>query len=476
MPAPTDATSLRRLVWLAVAAQLLLVLAGLRHHLVWGESERWPWLLPLLNAGEAACVVGFAALSGIAWWRGMRLVDGAGLSPRRLVLLSLPILFAAVLVPPFLSMDPIDYVVRGRVMALHGGNPYVQVATDFPGDPLLVYGDQAWKSFPNPYGPIVANVQAGVAWLAHRFGFLPSLGELIVGITLFKLLFPGCLVATALLARGVAARLLPGSEDRALLAILWNPVLVSEGVANAHNEPLLVLATMGAVAAAVAGRAGTAAFALALAVGSKFVRVLLGPVFVVHPVRQRRTAALAAGVAASGALALLFWWQFFRDEGSLDFLRRQTAQNSPSVVWLVQHLFAIDDVGRGLWPARGIAVLVALVAAVQVWRRPGARPFVVAAGVTMLVLMLLGFSQHGPWYHLWWLPLALVLGRGYVFRVACHVSVLAPLAHVGWAYTRAYEAPWHWLGLAGWLFVPLPAAVRWPAARPGVSPPAADPS
>ena len=47
MPPSNETSSLRRLVWFAVGAQLLLVAAGLRHHLVWGESERWPWLLPL---------------------------------------------------------------------------------------------------------------------------------------------------------------------------------------------------------------------------------------------------------------------------------------------------------------------------------------------------------------------------------------------------------------------------------------------
>lgn len=465
MPSPTDATSLRRLAWLAVGAQVLLIAAGLRHHLVWGESERWPWLLPLLNAGEGGSLIGFALLGGIAWWRGMRAVDGAALPVRRLVLLSLPILGAAILVPPFLTMDPIDYVVRGRVLSLHGGNPYVQVASDFPADPFLAYGDRAWKSFPLPYGPIVANVQGAIAWLAHRFEFLPRPGELIVALTLFKLLFAGCLLGTALLARGVAERVLPGSGDRALLAILWNPVLLGEGVANAHNEPLLVLATMGAVAAAVAGRAGAAVFTLAIAVGTKFVPALLGPLLLVHAARHRRLLAFVSGVAACVLLAALFWWQFFRAEGSLGFLGKQTAQNMPSIAWLVQRLLGVDDVAVVLWPARGIAVITAGFAAVQVWQRPDARTFVAAAATTMLVLMLLGFSQHGCWYHLWWLPLALVLGRGYLFRAACLVSVIAPVSHIGWACTRSYEPPWDWIGLALSLLLPLLGALWWPSDR-----------
>lgn len=461
MSPSTTVLPMRRLAWCAVVAQLLLVAAGLRHHLVWGESERWPFLLPLLNAGEAACLVGFVLLGGFAWWRGMRTVESERLPLRRLVLLSVPILLAAVLVPPFLSMDPIDYVVRGRVLAIHGANPYVQVANDFPQDPFLAYGDAPWKGFPLPYGPIVADLQGALAWLAHWFRFLPGPGELIVAITLFKLVFASCLLGAALFARKIAALVAPGSEHRCFLAVLWNPLLLNECVANAHNEPLMLLAMMVALWAALRSRAATAAFALGVAALTKFVPVLLGPLLLVQAAKQRRLPAFAGGVLLTALLALVFWWQFFRAEGSLGFLQRQSQQNAASLLWGVQRLFGLEDARGLLWVGRSVVVAVAGIGAVQVWRRPEPRVLLLAAAAAMLSMVACGLSLHGPWYHVWWLPFALLTARGYLFRAACLVSVSAPFGYLVWVTTRRLDEPSQWLMVTMSLLVPLLGAPLW---------------
>lgn len=469
MSPSTEASILRRLVWFAVCAQLLLVAAGLRHHLVWGESARWPWLLPLLNAGEALAVVGFVGLGGFAWWRGMRAVDHERPPLRRLVLLSVPILVAAILVPPFLSMDPIDYVVRGRVLAIHGANPYVQVGNDFPDDPFLAYGDAPWKGFPLPYGPIVANLQGLLAWIAHWFRFLPGPGELIVAITLFKLVFASCLLGAALVAHRIAAVVAPGSEGRCFVGVLWNPLLLNECVANAHNEPLLLLLLLLAVGASLQSRAGTAAVALGLGVLTKIVPILLGPLLLVQAVKQRRVPAFAAGVAVAGALAAMSWWQFFRADGSLDFLRRQSSQNAASLLWSLQQLLGIDDARGLLWAGRVLVVAVVGVGAVRLWQRPEPRVLLLAAAATMLTLVACGLTLHGPWYHVWWLPFALLTGRGFLFRAACIVSVSAPLGYLVWAAARRHDDASQWLTVTMGLLVPMLGALPWRGARGDVS-------
>ncbi|MBL8728496.1 MAG: DUF2029 domain-containing protein [Planctomycetes bacterium] len=461
MPPSNETSSLRRLVWFAVGAQLLLVAAGLRHHLVWGESERWPWLLPLLNAGEALAVAGFVGLGGFAWWRGMGAVGRERLPLRRLVLLSVPILVAAILVPPFLSMDPIDYVVRGRVLAIHGANPYVQVANDFPDDPFLAYGDAPWKGFPLPYGPIIANLQGLLAWLAHGFAFLPRPGELIVAITLFKLVFASCLLGAALVARRIAAQIAPGSADRCFVAVLWNPLLLNECVANAHNEPVLLLLMLLAVAASMQARAGTAAVALGLGVLTKIVPILLSPLLLVQAARHRRLAALLGGAAVAGALAALSWWQFFRAEGSLDFLRRQSSQNAASLLWSLQQLLGIDDARGLLWAGRALVVAVVVGGAVRLWRRPEPRVLLLATAATMLTLVVCGLTLHGPWYHVWWVPFALLTGRGFLFRAACIVSITAPLGYLVWAAARRHDDVSQWLTVTMGLLLPLLGAACW---------------
>ncbi|MEO6594497.1 MAG: hypothetical protein ABIP94_07070, partial [Planctomycetota bacterium] len=174
---------------------LLLVVAGVRHRLFWGESQHLPFSLRLLlDALETACLVGFAWLGARAWLRGMAAVRNASPGPARLIAMSVPLLGIAILVPPFLTTDITDYVMRGRLMAVHGANPYVQVAADFPDDAFLAFGDAAWKQFPLPYGPLVADLQACIAWFAHLFAFLPPLVEFLFAVVVFKLVFATCLV------------------------------------------------------------------------------------------------------------------------------------------------------------------------------------------------------------------------------------------------------------------------------------------
>ena len=475
MPAPIEPVRLRRLAWLATAALLLLAAGGVRHHLVWGESERWPWLLPLLNAFEAGSVAGFTVLGGLAGWRGVRIAaterlgaGGRGLGTaaadrragRRVVGVGLPILAAAILVPPFLSMDPIDYVVRGRVVTLHGGNPYVDVPSTFADDPFLGYGDAPWKDFPLPYGPVVADLQGLVAWFANRFAFLPEPGELVVAIALFKLVFAGSLLGAAVVARAIVRRLAPGSESRAFVAVLWNPLLLNECVAQCHNEALLLLTVLGAVGALLAHRAGTAALVLGVGVLVKFVPLLLGPHLLAVAVRQRRLGAFALGVGGAAALAAMYWWQYFRVDGAFDFLSRQSAQNASSVLWGLQQLLGVEA-RTVLLPGRVLVVVAALVAVWQVWRRPEPRVLLTAVAATMLTLVACGLTLHGPWYHVWWLPFALLLGSGYLFRAACIASVSAPLGYLVWAFARRHDEPSQWLTLALGMLVPLLGALLW---------------
>lgn len=449
--------ALRRLALRSALGFALLVAAGFRHHLVWGESSRWPWLLPLLNAGEAACLVGFVLLAGTAWWRGMAAVGREPATTNAILRCSVPILCAAIVVPCFLSADPIDYVVRGRILALHGANPYVHVATEFPGDPFVAFGDRPWKDMPLPYGPIVAWLQAGVAWLAHQLP-LPPVGELIAALALFKLLFAAALLVAAVVLRGVAERIAAGSGARAMVAIVWNPLLLLECVATAHNEPLVLLSLAVAIAAALADRFGAGAFALGAGALTKIVPALLGPLWLVLAIRRRRLPSLLLGVAALLPVGAIAYWQFFRDPESLSVFRRQAGLEGGSVFWVVQRMLGVPverlvAIGRA-----GVLVWLGW-CAFRLWRRPEPRQLLVASASALMGLAVLGAPLFGPWYHVWWVPLALLLGSGYPYRAAIATSVVAPLGYFVYAGWRRYDDPAAWLG-ATCIAVPFVIALR----------------
>jgi hypothetical protein len=473
MAASNDAPSLPRAARTGALALLLLVIAGLRHHLVWGESQHLPFSLrPFLDAFETGCLLGFAWLGARAWMHGMRAVAAAPAGARRLVVASLPLLALAIAVPPFLTTDITDYVMRGRILGLHGANPYLQVAADFPQDPFVAFGDSPWKAFPLPYGPIVADVQGAVAWIAHLFSFLPPLGELVVAIVLLKVVFAVCLVGSALIARGVWARVRPGEQDVAFVCLLWNPLLLNEALAQAHNESLVLLPTMLAVGASVSGRAGRGAFALGLAVLTKIVPVLLGLPLLAAAVRQRRVAAWAIGAGAALLVFAFYWWRFFTEPGSLEFLRRQNAMTGPGVVWALSVLAGVT-VGSALVAGRAVLLGLVLAAAALVWRRDDAKVLLAACATIMASLVCFGLGSFAPWYHVWWVPLALLVDGGYVRRFAWFASVAAAPSYVVWTATRTLDTAHQVTQIGLSLAVPAVAALflRPPGGRPQTAPP-----
>jgi hypothetical protein len=467
-------TSLRRcVVWGVVACSLLLA-GGLRHHLVWGESAARPWQLPLLNGAETACLVGFVALAGRSWWRGMQLARDQQPTLAVLMRLSWPLLLAAIVVPPFLTSDPIDYVVRGRVLAVHGANPYVVTAAQFAGDPFLAFGDRAWKDFPLPYGPVVANVQAAVAWLADRLP-VPLLGQLIAALLLLKVLFAGCVLGSAWLLARVVAPLRPGAAAPTFVAIAWNPLLLGEGVANAHNEPLVLLCLAIAAAALARGRVATGLVALGLGALTKVVPVVLGPVWLVHAVRQRALAAIGIAALVLAGFAAVFWWQFFHDPQAFDVLARQAGLHGASLWWALDRLFGT---GLPLWLWLGRAIVIAVIGAqcVAMWRRPTVDQALRSGAVGLAAVAIAGPALFGVWYHIWWLPFALAIGHGYVHRLALVASVTSMLGHVVWTGWRRYDDSSMAAIVVAAIVVPLLVAACWRGDRtPPPSPTVAAP-
>ncbi|MFN3242402.1 MAG: hypothetical protein ACE37K_12915 [Planctomycetota bacterium] len=462
MPSPAESPLLADLArhrrWLCLAL-LLMVAAGLRHNLVWGRHPEQPWLLPLLNALEACCLIAFAAIGGLAWWRAWRrCAQGGAASLGQLVRISLPILLLAVCVPLFLTTDPIDYVVRGRVMAVHGGNPYHDVALDYPDDPFLAFGDRGWKDMPLPYGPLVANLQGAIAWLAHLLPVSPRI-ELIVGLGLFKLVFAGAMLWIGALVWRIAATLRPGSEPAAFVAVTWNPLLLDSCVANAHNDGLVLVCLALAVVAAIGSRYAIATVALTAGALAKVVPALLGPVWFAGALRTRRLGSLAVGVVLSLLAVAAFALQFFAGEqGISEVMARQDDLEGASLLWSVQRWTGLPKdqlvrIGR-----LGVIAWVGW-CSVRMWRRPEPRELVFATASSLFALALFGSALFGSWYHVWWLPFGLLLERGFLRRFAIAATFTAPLCYLAWAGLRRFDEPAQWWIATCGVWVPLALAL-----------------
>ena len=98
------------------------------------------------------------------------------------------------------------------------------------------------------------------------------------------------------------------------MAIAWNPLLLIECVANAHNEPLVMVALVGAATALCVGRGAWAAFALGCGAMTKVVPALLLPLWAVldrslsRRARRVLWAAPLLYLLAYGAMGLYGEW------------------------------------------------------------------------------------------------------------------------------------------------------------------------
>jgi hypothetical protein len=447
---------------LLIFCQLLWFCAGCRHHLVWGSSggfHHW------LNALQTVLLLAACATGGLAFVQALRLAAAGPLAPaslRRPTFLAMAI---AVLAPPSLSMDAFDYLLRGRVLAVHGGNPYVQVAADFPSDPLLAFGDAGWQAYALPYGPLVADLQAAIAWLGH-WPALPPVLQVILGLLVWKLVMAAALLGAAGMARGVAERLQPGTGDRGFLLIAWNPLLLNEGIVQAHNDVLLVLALVATVWLAGRGSWAMAATALGLGALAKIVPLVAAPLLCVAAAKQRRLWSLLLGSLLPLACLAQAALRYFTAEGALGFLGRQSGILGASFGWLAVGLGV--PLAVYLWAGRSLVVLAVLAAANRLWRSADPRALAASMAAVLLVMALVGVALFSPWYHLWWSPLALLAARGWLQRAAFLATLLAPLGYVVWTADRSLASLHQGTTLALALVLPLMGAWCWRGELPGV--------
>src|SRR6266851_9169748 len=128
---------------------------------------RWPSALLFLQL-----VIGLYVLYALGYWLVARgsahtaLIFGAG------VVFCAELLWAY----PATAVDVFGYVAHGRLLALHGVNPFVVAPAEFPGDAIMPY--LAFPTEPSQYGPIWVLIGGAIASLGH--------GDLLTEVLLYK--------------------------------------------------------------------------------------------------------------------------------------------------------------------------------------------------------------------------------------------------------------------------------------------------
>jgi len=224
----------------------------------------------------------------------------------RAVALGMACVLQAVLamLTPRLSQDMLTYIAQGLLGMLPGHSPLAEPASaaqfTLPGAALIPAG---WR-------PDVAPSAYGIIWIAIETASVRLAGgNLQVAMWLLKGVVLAASLLTALMLGRFLGRVAPHARQLGVLAYLWNPLILVELAGEGHNDALMVLFAVAALAACAAGQVTASVLAQLSGVLTKYVNLLLVPPQLVYLWRTRRGGGarlileIAAGVVIAGALA-----------------------------------------------------------------------------------------------------------------------------------------------------------------------------
>lgn len=299
---------------------------------------------------------------------------------------------AFALAPVLLSHDVFSYVDYARLGVVHGLDPYVNRPDSVPSDPA--FADVTWTTARSAYGPLFTLLTYPLAWLP--VGLAVAALKSVAALSVLGL---AILVARIAAWRGV-------DPLRAAAFCALNPLVLVHVVGGAHNDGLMMLPAMLAVAAILLRREAAGGAALVAAIAIKTSAAFLAPFALLGSRQQRPAGRLLAGAALAvvvlGAAAYAgFGWEWLR---ALELAGRNQAKTS--------HLSIPTTLGRvsGLDPhpvrVAALVLYATAVAYLLLWTWRGG-DWIRAAAWAVFGL-LLATSWLLPWYLIWPLPLVAV--------------------------------------------------------------------
>ncbi len=419
---------------------------------------------------------------GALWWGIRRLAadepagdcegEARGLPLAAILIVAALLRLVALPLAPCLSDDVHRYLWEGRVLGA-GASPYLLTPNDESLAPLREGSSWplvAHRDVATVYPPLALGLFAAAATMPH------DLLAWKLGVALADLL--GCAMLLAIARRR--------GDGRAALAWVWNPLVIVEGVGMGHVDVVgvsLVIACVWLLTAhahhdpsrrrmQAAARALLAGVAAALAVLTKFAPLVAMPFWwrALHGRSGWLFGGAAAGLLVPAGVAVLtgtgglppglveygLRWEYngpFHEPlwrlietlrldglagGFVSILRALAGGESETPPWSTLFSFAYPA-----FLSRAVLLLFAVAAWRRLWR---ARPGAVEAAFGAFGIMLLASPTLYPWYLLWVLPWAALLGSRPVLVLSAtlplaYLPALAGVAYFPWVYGIVWLPP-----------------------------------
>ncbi len=299
--------------------------------------------------------------------------------------------------PILISTDVFSYIAYARMGVEHGVNPYLHGPIAISADPVYRYVGKDWIKVATAYGPLYTLLSyplaplgvAGALWGMKLEALLASAGTLALTWRCARM-------------RGLDPKL-------ALLVVGVNPLWVIYGLGGAHNDLIMTLLLMGAVALTLSGERGSRneIYAGAAVLGATLVKAT-GIVLLPFILLSRRRVAPLIGVAVAGAAFALIAYVVFGIHGVdiVSALNRDSAfVSSDAFPTEIAHLFGkpgVFPIDHDLLEAMLLLIVLHLL-----WRTWRGYDWVAASGWTLLAVVVAS-TWLLAWYTLWALPLAAI--------------------------------------------------------------------
>ncbi|MGA9874927.1 MAG: glycosyltransferase family 87 protein [Solirubrobacteraceae bacterium] len=299
--------------------------------------------------------------------------------------------------PILMSTDVFSYIAYARMGVEHGINPYLHGPDSIVGDPVYRYVGTDWTKVATAYGPLYTLLSYPLAPLG------------VVG-ALWGMKLEALLASAGTLALTWRCARMRGLDPKfALIAVGVNPLWVIYGLGGAHNDLIMTLLIMGAVALTLSSERGGSreAYGGAAVVGATLIKAT-GIVLLPFILLSRRRLAPLLGAGAAAAIVAIVAYVVFGIHGVdiISALNRDSAFVSiDGFPTEIAHLFGKP----GVFPVDHDLLKAALVLIVLhlMWRTWRGYDWVAASGWTLLAIAVTS-TWVLAWYLLWSLPLAAV--------------------------------------------------------------------
>mgnify|MGYP000645735901 CR=1 FL=1 len=191
------------------------------------SHSRLVWWLSLINQHRLVVMLIFLVLSFALIWQYFYLFKHKFYFPCWFWLL---LIFMPLPIFPLFSYDIFNYLFNAKMVLIYHANPYLQVALNFPNDPMLRFMHNIHTPAPYAYGWTLISLIPGLGWFTGKF---------TLSFWLMKLFIIGFWLSQLWILNKLVKRLYPNQTWRFYLFAL-NPLVLIETLINGHNDVVMM--------------------------------------------------------------------------------------------------------------------------------------------------------------------------------------------------------------------------------------------